>query len=172
MKPGVAAMKIVTHPHGATLLFDGRPVGRSPIALDKLPAGEHTLVAQLRDHLESSRRFTLAAGEHPTLTLNLVKAGDSKAAPVAPAAAAPVAARPEPPTPAKLEGNGTLAIASNPWCTVAVDGAERGQTPLNLTLSAGNHTLVLTNPDYKVRRQISVNIAPGETLHKKLDFTE
>jgi hypothetical protein len=71
-----------------------------------------------------------------------------------------------------VEGNGSLAIASNPWCTVTVDGVERRQTPLNLTLPAGKHTVLLANPEYKIRRQLSISLAPGESVKKKLDFTE
>ena len=39
--------------------------------------------------------------------------------------------------PVKREGEGTLVIASSPWCTVTVDGQPRGTTPLNVKLKAG-----------------------------------
>src|SRR5439155_11824536 len=114
------------------------------------------------------KRVTITAGGRTTVTFYLTKArGASERAPApAPAAtAAPAAATP-------LSGEGTLAIASNPWCSVAVDGVDRGQTPVNLKLAAGKHTLVVTNPEFHIKRQITVTIKPNETVRKKLDFSE
>jgi len=176
--PGPVAVKVVTHPHDAALVLDGNPVGgHSPFVLADLPEGAHTVAAQLRGYGEASKRFEVAADSPPqTLTLFLSRA--HAAAP--PARPAPLPARPAPspaapaerPAAPKLEGNGALAIASNPWCTVTIDGVEHGQTPINLALPAGKHTVMLTNPDYKIRRQLQVTITPNETLRKKLDFTE
>jgi serine/threonine protein kinase len=169
------SVKVVTHPHGASLSLDGQPAAqRSPFTFDQLSPGEHTVVAQLPGHNDLVKRFNLASGDHPTLTLFLVKADRAHAPTQAPTQAPkqPAEASPAAVAAPKLEGNGTLAIASNPWCTVTIDGTDRGQTPLNVTLPAGTHAVTLTNPDYKIRRQLSVKIAPNETLHKKLDFTE
>jgi PEGA domain len=91
----------------------------------------------------------------------------------APAATSAVAAPPPPPLapPApKREGEGTLVIASSPWCTVAVDGQARGTTPLSLKLKAGAHEVVLANPDYKIRRSLAIDIEPNQTVRKSLDF--
>ena len=63
-------------------------------------------------------------------------------------------------------------VATNPWCSVAVDGVDRGQTPIEVKLRAGRHTLTLTNPDSHIKRQLSVTITPNETVRKKLDFSE
>jgi serine/threonine protein kinase len=75
-----------------------------------------------------------------------------------------------PSTPAPLRGEGTLLIASTPWCNVRVDGVDRGPTPVSLKLPAGKHTLVLTNPEFKINRTVAVPIAPNETARKKFDF--
>jgi hypothetical protein len=32
--------------------------------------------------------------------------------------------------------------------------------------------VTLTNAEFHIRRQLSVTVAPGETVRKKLDFTE
>ena len=70
-----------------------------------------------------------------------------------------------------MKGDGTLAITSSPWCTVDIDGADRGQTPLRLTVPAGVHKVELSNPDFKIKRQLSVTVHPGETVRKSLEFT-
>jgi len=63
-----------------------------------------------------------------------------------------------------------LVIASSPWCTVTVDGQARGTTPLSLKLKAGAHDVVLANPEYKIRRSLSVDIEANQTVRKSLDF--
>jgi len=85
-----------------------------------------------------------------------------QAAPVEPPQAAP------PPAPA---GDGTLVLASSPWCNVTVDGVSHGTTPLTLKLPAGTHTVVLSNPEFHVRRTLSVEVQEGRTLRKMLDFS-
>jgi serine/threonine protein kinase len=97
---------------------------------------------------------------------------------------APVVAQPSPPpvltppptgapaAPTKLEGEGTLLVASSPWCRVIIDGTDRGTTPLKVKLPAGPHTLLLVNPEFHINRSYSVTIQPNETLRKRLDFAD
>jgi hypothetical protein len=73
-----------------------------------------------------------------------------------------------PPAPA---GDGTLVLASSPWCNVTVDGVFHGTTPLTLKLAAGAHTVVLSNPEFHIRRTLSVDVEEGRTLRKMLDFS-
>ena len=48
-------------------------------------------------------------------------------------------------------GNGKLNVATNSgWCNVAVDGANKGATPVaGLELAAGPHKVTCTSPDGK-----------------------
>jgi hypothetical protein len=47
---------------------------------------------------------------------------------------------------------------------VYVDGKMIGNTPqMNLQLSAGTHRITLVNPEFRLRKNISVTIAAGET---------
>src|SRR5262249_23707873 len=151
-------------PHGAQLFIDGRTDGpRSPSVFDSLEVGrEHTVIARLDGHKDFVRRFTVKHDEQATLTLSLQRAHGPVTHVQAPPQPTPEPAKPAA-APPPVSGEGALAIVSNPWCTVTVDGSERGQTPLNLKLAAGPHTVVLTNNEYKIRRQITVRIAPNET---------
>jgi hypothetical protein len=72
--------------------------------------------------------------------------------------------------PVKLEGEGTLLLATSPWCNVKVDGVDKGPTPINLKLPAGKHTVVLTNPEFKINRSLPVMIMPNEINRKRYDF--
>jgi hypothetical protein len=80
------------------------------------------------------------------------------------------AARPD--VPERLDGEGTLMLASSPWCNVSVDGVVKGATPLSLKLPAGKHTVVLTNSEFKINRTLPVTILPDETVRKRLDFAQ
>jgi len=154
-RPGT--LRVVTHPHGATLTVDGkRLAATSNTVVGELAPGDHVLSASMKGRDNVERHFTVAAGSETRLTLEL----RTQAAAPAPAAA-----------PKEMKGEGVLAITSSQWCKVEVDGHDSGQTPLRMTLAAGTHKIELSNPDYKIKRQISVTVHPGETVRKSLEFT-
>jgi hypothetical protein len=90
----------------------------------------------------------------------------------APPAATNKTERPEPRAQPSEHGSGTLVLASSPWCHVAVDGSDRGPTPLRLALPAGPHDVELTNAEFRIARRLTIHIRAGETLRKSLDFGE
>jgi hypothetical protein len=96
----------------------------------------------------------------------------SAPAPRATPAAPPVTPAPALEPPARVDGEGTLMLASSPWCDVTVDGVAKGTTPMSVKLPAGKHTVVLTNSEFKIRRTLPVTIAPDETVRKRLDFAQ
>ena len=182
----MALVKLKPTPPGATLYLDGKRLdGLSPLPLDEIAAdAEHVLLVQLDGHNDALERFTLKPGEVRALDLKLVKppAGKHASKLKVPRSATPPSAKPialtpgpavsKPEPPVKLEGEGTLVIASSPWCNVSIDGADKGPTPLSLKLPAGKHAVVLSNPEFKISRSLSVMILPNETLRKKLDFAQ
>ena len=171
----VGIVEVRTSPAGATLYLDGRKLdGPSPQTVDRVEAGrEHVLLAQLAGYQDAVEKFTVQANEVHRVSTHLHHAA------IAGKHAKPTAATPAPSTPApapspavKLEGEGTLVIASSPWVSVSIDGKDRGQTPLSLKLPAGKHTVQLSNPEFKITRSLNVLILPNETLRKKLDFAQ
>ena len=66
-------------------------------------------------------------------------------------------------------GPGTLRINTRPWSQVFVDGRLIGNTPqMNISLPAGSHRVTLVNPDFNIRRSISVQIQAGQTTTRVL----
>jgi hypothetical protein len=184
---GIARVK--TTPPGATLYLDGKKLeAQSPATLDDLPVGqEHILLAQVDGYDDKVVKFEVAAGEVKPVDVVLtkpptgVKVHHEKRPPrpASPKAASPAVATPAPspapeppPAPVKLEGEGTLVIASSPWCNVSIDGAAKGPTPVSAKVPAGKHTVVLTNPEFKISRTLSVMVMPNETVRKRLDFAQ
>jgi hypothetical protein len=77
-------------------------------------------------------------------------------------------AEPEPaPTPV---GPGTLRIGSSPhWARISIDGAVRGTTPLVLSISAGPHQVVATNPDLGRSETRRVSVLAGGVTSLRFD---
>lgn len=60
-------------------------------------------------------------------------------------------------------GNGTLQVTVSPWGNVSVDGVPRGTTPIGpITLSAGPHTVSVTNPDLGASRSATIKVVAGK----------
>jgi hypothetical protein len=61
-------------------------------------------------------------------------------------------------------GPGTLRVNTTPWSQVFVDGRLVGNTPqMNISLSAGRHTITLVNSEFNIRERVPVTIRAGQT---------
>jgi len=80
---------------------------------------------------------------------------------VAQGAHAPEAATTAAKTPPVSTGSGTLTVTSKPPAMVYVDGRALGETPRQITLPAGPHTVTVVNPDYGSQTH-KVTIEPGK----------
>jgi hypothetical protein len=158
-------LMLQTHPHGAILYLDGKRLeALSNTTITAAAGREHTLIIEKHGFQSAQRKFAVDAQGRQRLVVSL-PAVSAHAAPAAPPPPAP------PVAPVVMKGPGILALTSSPWCTVSIDGSERGQTPMKLEVAAGTHQVVLINPEYHIKRQISVTVHPGETIRKSLEFT-
>ena len=110
---------------------------------------------------------SVASAEPPRLGVtNIPSADDSAEVPVIAVDSLPVAGRP-------AKGNGRLQVIATPgWCSVSVDGVQRGVTPLaSLDLPAGLHRLDCVSPAGKTRTA-SVSIAEGTATHYRFTLDE
>ena len=68
---------------------------------------------------------------------------------------------------------GQLLVVAEPWAQVAVDGVEKGETPLTeMRLAAGSHEIVISNPNFVGVIRDKVQIHAGETIQRKYSFNE
>jgi tRNA A-37 threonylcarbamoyl transferase component Bud32 len=169
-------IKIATTPPGATLFLDGKRLDAvSPVTVDAIAAGKsHVLLASLPGFWDALTSFTLVDNEVRPITIKLRESAHHVRRPIAqlkPKLIAPTttASSPSPP-PVALDGEGTLLLASSPWCNVSIDGVNKGPTPVSVKLRAGKHNVVLSNPEFKIARTLPVLILPNQTLRKRLDF--
>ena len=65
---------------------------------------------------------------------------------------------------------GTLAVSSNPLgAQVTIDGIESGETPQNIDLIIGHHTVALSKPNYRTET-VDVDIAENLTTELSLSL--
>ncbi|SEU19085.1 serine/threonine protein kinase [Stigmatella erecta] len=163
--PVSPVLTIETEPPGARLVVDGQDVGRSPLRLDTLSLGEHTVEASLEGRLPSQRRVKLGhPGERAMVVLAL-------AAEPPPPVAEPVSPEKEPAAAAKTpkKAPGRLTLDTTPWTHVFLRGRKLGDTPLiDHALPAGRHQLKLVNEAKNISTVVEVEIRSGQSTVKKL----
>jgi len=131
------------------VLLDGRPVGRTPLALRELARGTHTVRVAREGYVAQERRVTLSAARpSQSLTMELVR--ERSAAAVSAASLGRYAA--------------PLMVESRPsGADVFIDGKLVGQTPLMLPeIGAGAHAVRLELDGYN-RWTASVRVVAGES---------
>ena len=108
-----ASLTVSTVPPGAQVRLDGKPVGESPVTLERVAAGDHEVVAELAGHRVARAGTRARPGQSVRLEL-----------------------RPEPEV-AKVH------VRTNvPGARVEVDGTDRGPAPCPLELEAGRRQRV------------------------------
>jgi len=67
------------------------------------------------------------------------------------------------------KGSGKLLVAASPWCTLFVDGASKGPTPVSVEIAAGAHQL-RCDPPKGEPKIANVGITDGATARYKFTF--
>jgi serine/threonine protein kinase len=191
LQPLRVRVRIVSEPSGADVSVargsDRRALGRSPVDVTLENDGAPWAVEVSKSGFEKfEQAIALDSGERDvTVRANLVRQSGGAPTPTPPVAREPVAraeprepprarepvARPEPRVPvAKPEpvassggGTGTLRINSRPWSQVVIDGRPIGSTPqMNVSLSEGTHKVTLINPEFDIKKTLTVKIKAGQ----------
>jgi formylglycine-generating enzyme required for sulfatase activity len=127
-------LDLTSDPSGATVKLDGREVGKTPLTLERLPAGEYTLELDKDGIYVTRKQITIAANTLDKLSLKLDRL------------------------------KGKLTVFSEPReAKVFLDGREVGSAPLSLDADAGPHTLRLTKEGYKIHEESLTLPANKET---------
>ena len=143
-----------------------KPVEPPPAKPEAAEPNAATAPKSAAHHAHKSKPAVASA--KPTSAPTATRPTTPRGAPLAPIQS-PDAKR-EAAAPVKMEGEGTLLLATSPWCNVRIDGVDKGPTPINVKLPAGKHTVVLSNPEFKINRSLPVMIMPNETNRKRYEF--
>jgi|GEM_PF-6643267 len=142
------SVSISTNPEGASVNIDRKYAGTSPLKLDSLKPGSHTISLSMNEYRDISDSFYITAGASTTYSKKMVKE------------------------------NGNIEIDSTPTgASVYLAGTYKGVTPLLLKgISPEKYNVHLTKEGYKdIDRSVTVN--DGETTSvsismDSLSFTE
>jgi serine/threonine-protein kinase len=138
-------IRVVTQPPGAAITIDGEARGVSPVRVEGLALGQHSVSASLAGHSVVRQSVELTQGTRSrAITLTL----------------APVAAP-----------MGVLSISSTPpGAAIAIDGRAVGTTPSRLDVTAGRHVVRVERDGHApLSREINVAAGQGETLEFALE---
>jgi hypothetical protein len=137
LRPRFGFARVVSHPQGAQIRVDGKPVGAAP-CLDTLQSGTHRLTAVLDLYHDYSREFVIRDGETTTLEFSLAPA----------------------------HGRLEIDSAPESGARAFLDGVERGETPLVLErFPSGEYSLKVTKAHFQTVEE-GITVTDGRTTRK------
>ena len=75
LQSSAGLVSVISRPRGATVLLDGREVGTTPLALEEIEAGEHSVQIMKRGYASVFRRFDTSDGSKGEIEARLPKRG-------------------------------------------------------------------------------------------------
>jgi serine/threonine protein kinase len=162
LEPERIQVRISSEPPGADAVVvrgdERRALGRTPLSVSLDNNGTPWMVEVTKDKFMAFKQTLEPSGE-AELTVSATLLKDDARPASSSASSAPRRARPA----AAGGGTGTLRINARPWAQVYVDGKLVGNTPqMNLTLPVGSHRISLNNPEFNLRKNLTVTIKAGE----------
>jgi hypothetical protein len=156
-------------PPRAGVMVNGRWRGRTPLNLDQLTFGKHTLRVVQPGYLPSDQSFTVSAND-PIEVLSVRLQRQDAARPPQPAPRPSTPAARTPAAPARSAGSGTQSFTGSIYvdsrprgARVLIDGRPVGTTPLSVPdVRIGAHVIRLELPEHRPW-SASTRVAAGET---------
>jgi|GEM_PF-6396602 len=168
-KPTFGAIKIYTTPSGASILFDGIPVGNSPLTLQDIPKGTHTIQATQKGYKEASQTVTVYPNQTTQVSLTLTAFAPPTSPPQKPPVVIVQPPKPPPPPPPTPIREAYLRVISEPdGALIYVNGNVKGRTPAQITLNAGSYTVEVSLDGYSASAKY-ITLDGGEA--EKVVFT-
>jgi hypothetical protein len=160
--PAYGSVVIASDPGGANVYLDNVIRGITPVTIDAVPNGRHTVLLRL-DGYEDYSRIVQVTGDAPAIDAVLdpsSTAGTSST----PATGTTTAAGGVTVTIQQAAQAGTLSVTTTPaGALVYIDGQMKGITPATIPgLSAGNHSVKLILDGYQDFETTTL-ITPGTT---------
>ena len=75
LQSSAGLVSVISRPRGATVLLDGQEVGKTPLALEEIEAGEHSVQIMKRGYASVFRRFDTSDGSKGDIEARLPKRG-------------------------------------------------------------------------------------------------
>lgn len=147
-----SGISVLSKPDGATVFLDGREVGKTPFEDKNLAVREYTVTID-KEGAVWQGKVMLSEGTVSVINRDLAKDTSSQSGEVL-----------------TLEKGRGLTVISNPSASeVEVDGKVLGKTPTTLSLAAGEHTILISHPNY-LKRSIRANLPAEFNLTVSVDL--
>jgi hypothetical protein len=153
-------LQITSSPSGASVYFDGKLKGTTPLTLTGLSPGPHEILLSRAGSKDYAAPVPIAAGQTTLLDAQLASEGGTGTG------TGTVS------TLSAASGTGTLIISSTPaGANVYIDGEQSGTTPVTVqNVNAGTHRVLLTLQGYSdISRTITLSTGGQEAVTG--DFT-
>ena len=138
----------------------------APAAKPTESVGQHAATAAVAALPGAGSPAAASSNRWPAATRSSKQSRQASSVALGEAAAALPA--PAPAQPAAIE-MGRLNLDTTPWAIVSEGGRVLGQTPLvGVALSAGTHTLVLSNPEQGLKTAYQVTISAGQVTSRRI----
>jgi hypothetical protein len=163
--PAYGSIAITSDPAGAGVYLDNAIKGITPVTLDGVSNGAHTILLRLDGYQDYSSTVTVVAEQkqvNAVLVNRVTTAAPTSLPASGPSAATGAQVTPQPATPATTRG--ILSVTTSPsGAIVYIDGQMKGITPATIPgLSAGNHSITLIMDGYEDFKT-TTEITPGTT---------
>jgi PKD repeat protein len=144
------SVSVSSTPSGASVDLDGWDKGTTPVTIEQVKAGSHTLTLKKTGYQNSVQTVTITGGSTTPVNVQLVPQDQ----------------------PPQLSGSGTLTVSSIPGgASVYLDGGKIGTTPVTAhNVTAGTHNLILTLQNYNDISR-TVEITSGSEKEVSIDFS-
>ncbi len=142
--PVLGAIRILSDPPGAQVIFNGLAVGNTPLELADLAAGSSQLQIAKEGYTPSVRQVEIVAGQQIIVNENL--------------------------SPADIRG--TLTVLVNPWGSIYIDGELRKRETdqqYSTRLAPGSYVITAVHPKLGTKSK-TVTIQAGQTNAVVLDL--
>ena len=123
----------------ARIYIDGKYMDTTPLSSAlHLPSGRHLIKLVNPNFSTEERTVQIRPGKNDTLKVRL--------------------------TPVEM---GLLKIKAVPWGHVFLDGKAVGETPLEISVTAGSHVLMIKNPQFNAFTD-TIDVAAGQTVERRI----
>lgn len=151
VKP-TSGLSVLSQPQDATVFLDNQEVGKTPYEDKNLEAREYTVKLQ-KDNASWEKKVKLNAGTVTVVNRDIASDSASSAGEVL----------------TLEEGRGLTIISSPSESDVEIDGKSAGKTPFTANLDAGEHTVLVSHPNY-LKRSIRANLPSDFNLTLSVDL--
>jgi hypothetical protein len=159
--PAFGSIRVTSDPAGANVYLDNSIRGATPVTLEGIPNGPHTVLLRYDGYRDYSQDVTVMAGQN-TVSAVLVPRATAVTSTTSSGGTVAVTGTMVTAQPAPVTGAGSLSVTTTPpGAIVYIDGQMKGITPATIPgLSGGTHSIVLIMDGYEDFKT-TTDITPG-----------